>query len=353
MTSCVRQKEDAEDLILHELLPQAEFAAPPASAGMAMNSASGLSAETRQHLVTGTAALAAGVVLERGAGFLANIMAARLGGAPTFGAYSLAISTANNISTYAAGGIGATAVRFSGKYAFGSGYASTLARVLVLVSTVSALVAATVLCFGATPLAHLLGKDSLASLLRWAAISVVGIIALECARGFFVGQRRIRALLLLSIFVGSGMLLFLPWMAATHRPSRMIVAQGCVTAGAVLLCLVLSGKLQLHDPAPGRGNFRPMLQEVWGFGLIQLAGLVGSNLAGLWLTTLIARSDTTLVQMSFFAIASQLRNLAGIAPSLMTEGSYAVMASPEPNSRTPHRVMALCSFGSPWRGAPP
>ena len=280
MTPCVPLNDEIE------LLPEAEAVMPPFSATRVAATPTALSAETRKHLVSGTAALAAGVMLERGAGFLANIMAARLGGAPVFGAYSLAISTANNNSTYAAGGIGATAVRFSGKYSFGSGHSSTLARVLVVVSLVSAFVAAVALCFGATPIAHLLGKDALAPLLRWAAVSVVGIIVLDCGRGCFVGERRIQALLLLSVLVGAGMLLFLPWMASTHTPSRMIVAQGCVTSGAVLICVALSRKLHLHDSAPDRGDFCPMLKEVWGFGFVQLAGLVGSNLAGLWLTTL-------------------------------------------------------------------
>src|ERR1700733_7525143 len=71
-------------------------------------------------LIGGTSALGLGVFIERGAGFLANILAARFGGVTTFCAYSLAVSTANNISTYAAGGIGATAARFSGKYSYGS-----------------------------------------------------------------------------------------------------------------------------------------------------------------------------------------------------------------------------------------
>ena len=68
-----------------------------------------------KHLVSGTSALGLGVLIERGTGFLANILAARLGGAHVFGTYSLAITTANNISTYAAAGIGSTAARFSGK----------------------------------------------------------------------------------------------------------------------------------------------------------------------------------------------------------------------------------------------
>ena len=207
------------------------------------------------------------------------------------------------------------------------------------------------------------------------------MIVLECARGFFVGQRRLAALVLLSVLAGAGMLLLLPLAAHAGSPIRMIVSQGLVTASAVLICLLFRGPLRLRSHAVAaevagsqtvraesvvRRPFGAMLREVWGFGFVQLAGLVGSNLAGWWLTSLVARADTTLVQMSFFAIASQLRNLAGIAPSLLTEGSYATMADASggadaPAGRgaagaadtalpsvagTPHRVMALCSFAS-------
>lgn len=302
-----------------------------------------------RHLIGGTSALGLGVVIERGTGFLANILAARFGGASTFGAYSLAISTANNISTYAAGGIGATAARFSGKYPYGGTHYATFARALSIVSLFSAALAAAALWFGAVPIAHLLGQQALTGLLRWAAVSASGIILLECARGFFVGQRRLAALVLLSLIVGFGMLLLLPIAAHMHSPIRMIMVQGTITTAAVVVCLLLARPLTLLSPAKTSGKVRlgPMLREIWSFGFIQLAGLVCSNLAGWWLMTLVARADTSLVQMSFFAIASQLRNLAGIAPGLLTEGSYAVMADPDgETARTPHRVMALCSYAS-------
>ncbi len=309
-----------------------------------------LSEDVKSHLIGGTAALGAGVMIERGAGFLANILAARFAGGSTFGAYSLAISTANNISTYAAGGIGATAARFSGKYRLGTPGYSTLARSLVIVSVLSALVAAGGLWLGAGPIAHLLEKPQLTGLLRWAAISAAGIILLECARGFFVGQRRLIAILLLSAVVGSGMLVLLPLGARLHSPIRMIIFQGGIAIAAVAVCLLFSRSLKLHAP-PGTAEsalpLAPMLREVWTFGGIQLSGVIGSNLAGWWLTTLVARGDSSLIQMSFFAIASQWRNLAGLAPGLLTEGSYAVMArGHEEAPATPHRVFALCSFAS-------
>ena len=308
-----------------------------------------LSDDVKYRLIGGTSVLGIGVAIERGSGFLANILAARFAGASSFGAYSLAISTANQISTYAAGGIGATATRFSGKYPYASLGYSTLARALAIVSIVSAALAAIALWFGAGPIAALLGKQQLTSLLHWAVLSASGIILVECARGFFVGQRRLAALLLLSLLVGGTMLTLLPLAARTHSPIRMITVQGVTTTLAVVVCLLLARPLRLHAPA-GAGAalpLRPMLREVWTFGGVQLAGLVASNLAGWWLMTLVARNDSSLVQMSFFAIASQWRNLASIAPSLLTEGSYAVMAEGEGSgSSTPQRVLALCSFAS-------
>ncbi len=302
-----------------------------------------------RHLISGTSALGFGVIIERGMGFLANILAARLGGVATFGAYSFAISTANNISTYAAGQIGSTAARFSGKYQRGNPGYPTLARSLAIVSIASALIGAVGLWFGAAPIAHLLGKASLTGLLRWAALSAAGMIVLECARGFFIGQRRLAALVLLSVIVGIGMVSLVPFAATLHSPIRMIVSQGLVTTTAVVICLLLARPLGLFtpkSPVPAL-PLGPVLREVWSFGFVQLAGLVCSNLAGWWLTTLVARADTTLVQMSFFAVASQLRNIVGLAPSLLTESSYAIMADPDGEATsTPHQVMALCTYAS-------
>ncbi len=64
--------------------------------------------------------------------FLANIAAARLGGAHVFGAYSVAMTTANNVASYAGAGIGTTANRFSGEYPYGGGGYRGLLRTLAL-----------------------------------------------------------------------------------------------------------------------------------------------------------------------------------------------------------------------------
>ena len=307
-----------------------------------------LPSHVTKHVLSGTSALGASVALERGAGFVANILAARLGGATTFGAYSLAVGTATNISTYAGGGIGATAVRFSGKYPKGSAGYPSLVRALAIVSLISASLASLGIWFGAGPIAHLLGKDSFVTLLRCAWVSAAGVVLLECARGFFVGQRYVAALLSMSLIVGAGMIFMLPYAAHRHSPASMIVLQGSVSLGAVGFCCLFGRQLGWRGATPAvRRPIAGLLREIWSFGFVQLAGLVGTSLAGWWSTALVARGDTTLVQMSFFTIASQMRNLVGLPPSLLAEGSYAVMADPShEGSQTPQRVMALCCFAA-------
>jgi O-antigen/teichoic acid export membrane protein len=306
----------------------------------------------KKDLLHGTSALGLGVIVERACSFLANILAARLGGAANFGVYALSLSTASNISAYAAGGIGSTAIRFSGEHPKGSAGYPTLARVLAIISVVSALLAAGILWIGAHPIAILLHRESLTGVLRWAAFSAAGIIVLECCRGFLVGQRRIKALLLLSALVGFGYLALLPAMSR-FGPVQMVCSQGSVTVGAVLVILLLYRSLGLRAEAgPDKSvPMGPLLKKVWGFGIIQLAGFMGMNAAGWWLTTLVARSDTTMVQMGFFAVAHQLRNVVALAPSLLTEGSLAVMAGQNDKfDKTPDNVMAVsayaCTFSS-------
>ncbi len=302
----------------------------------------------QKDLLSGTSALGLGVIVERSCSFLANILAARIGGASTFGIYALAISTANNVSAYAAGGIGSTAIRFSGEHPRGSSSYPTLARVLAIISVVSAILATVVLWLGAAPIARLLHKESVTGALRWAALSAAGIIILECCRGFLVGQRRIKALLLLSGLVGIGYLLLLPTMAHLGA-TQMIASQSAITLGAVGVCLLCYRSLGLWSPkvAGDAAPVAPLLKQVWGFGFVQLAGLMGMNAAGWWLTTLIARSDTTMAQMGFFAVAHQLRNMVALAPSLLNEGSLAVMAGRDGKvEKTPDNVMALSAYAT-------
>ena len=326
---------------------KAVAATEPAQAELA--SSAPLPKAVARDLVRGTSALGAGLIVERGLGFLANVLAARLGGAATFGAYSLALSTANNISSYAAGGIGSTAVRFSGRYARDTPEYANLSRALTIVALVSSALAMLALWAGTGPISRLLGRPDLAGLLHWSALSAAGVILLECCRGFLVGQRNVRAILLLSLTVGLGLLSLLP-LTARFGPVFMIASQGLVTLGAVALCVLLYRQLGLSSRAQSSAApLAPLLKEVWSFGLVQLAGLVGMNAAGWWLTTTVARADHTLVQMGFLAVSHQLRNMVGLFPGLLSESSLAVMAQGEGRpEKTPDQVMAVCTFATTW-----
>ena len=218
----------------------------------------------------------------------------------------------------------------------------------MLIALVSALLAAGVLWLGASPLSQLVHKPSLVPVLRWAAFSAAGIIFLECARGFFVGQRTFKAIILLSSFVGVGMISILP-IASHFGPVAMICGQSFVVLGAVLVCLVFSKRLGLSSPAgtESRAPMAPMLRRVWSYALMQLSGLVGLNAAGWWLTSLVAKGDPTMVQMSYFAVAHQFRNIVALVPSLLTEGSFTEMANGNAaDAKTPDNVMAMCTYVS-------
>lgn len=174
------------------------------------------------------------------------------------------------------------------------------------------------------------------------------MILVECARGFFVGQKRLKALLLLSSSVGVGMLVLLP-IAARVGPIAMICSQSAAVIGAVVVCLLCYRPLGLASPVRIEKHvpIKPMLKQVWSFGFVQLAGLVGMNAAGWWLTSLVAKSDGSMAQMGFFAVAHQMRNMVALGPSLLAQASVAVMADRSAGAeKTPENVMATCSFVS-------
>lgn len=302
-------------------------------------------------LAKGTSALAAGTLIERGLGFFANVLAARLGGASTFGAYSLAMTTANSIAQYAAGGIGSTATRYSAQYSKDSGGYAALVKALAVISGVSAVIAIILLYSTSGLLAGpWLHNPGLAPILRVAAFSAGAIILLECTRGFFIGQRSLAALILLSALFGLGMIILLP-LASRSGPKAMITTQAAVAGGAILVCLLLARQVGLQPATSGATTkFGPMLREIWHFGLIQLGGLVAMNLGGWWLTTLVARSDVTLAQVGLFSISQQLRNMVALAPALLSESALGLMVGSKLSStdseKTPARVLAICTFAS-------
>ena len=276
-------------------------------------------------LFSGTSALGAATLIERGLGFIANFAAARLGGVHVFGAYSIAMTTANNVAAYAGAGIGTTANRFSGEYPYGSPGYGGLLRTLSLVCVGSSLLAAGILWFAAEPLAvHVIRNPGLTHLLRLASISAGAIILLECLRGLLIGQRRFVALLAMSALFGVGMLVALP-LAARMDATHMVVSQAVIALSAIALCVLAAKKLQFSPPADKAKAKAagPTAGTIMRFGGVQLAGMVGLNAAGWWVASMVARSDVSLVQAGWFSLAMQLRNMCAMPAGLISQTAYA------------------------------
>lgn len=288
----------------------------------------------RSLLLRGGMAMGVAAGLERGLNFFSNLLAARIAGPELFGAYSLVLVTASTIATYAGAGIGTTANRFAGAFPRESPQYRGLLRALVIISVSSAAVAAGFLFVGAAPFARLfLRNENLTNFLRLAAFSAGVMILLECCRGLLIGQQRFPALLLLSSVAGLGLLIFLP-QAAAIGPGAMILTQACVGLSAISVCVIFARRLGVLPPRHSAGDVAhatsqagPGIRDVFTFGMVQLGAVIGLNIAGWWITSLVARADVTLLQMGIYAVANQFRQLINIIPDLLARLCYPLLTS--------------------------
>ncbi|HEX8774998.1 MAG TPA: oligosaccharide flippase family protein [Pyrinomonadaceae bacterium] len=302
----------------------------------------------RRLLAQGGATLGFAVMLDRGFGFLANLLAARAAGPQSFGAYSVVLATAGTVASYAGAGIGSTANRFSGKYPVGSpGYRGFL-RTIILVSLCSAFLAALLMLAGAVPLARvLLRNEGLVGVLQVAAFSAGALILLECLRGLLIGQQRFQALILLSVVSGTGMLLVLPLAARAGGAAAMICGQAGVALLAVAACALFSRRLGIAPATleAEEGQEGPGAQTIVKFGLVQFGAAVGLNIASWWLASLVARADVSLLQMGMYAVANQFRGLASILPGLLGQVTYPLLtAESGRHYGGPDRVVLINTF---------
>jgi O-antigen/teichoic acid export membrane protein len=299
----------------------------------------------RRLLLFGSATLAVAVGLERVFGFVSGVLAARIAGPQTFGAYSMVLATAGTIAVYAGAGIGTTATRFSGQYKRESPGYRQFILALSLIGVASAIVAASLMLVGAGPLAKwVLKNDTLVPFLRIAAVSSAAIVLLECCRGLLLGQQRFRALVILSLVSGLGLIFVLP-LAAKVSAGMMIIGQASVALLGVFLCLALSKRFGLRPISENQTRSGPGIGPVFKFGLVQFGALAGVSIASWWIASLVARSDSTLTQMGMYAIANQFRGFAALAPGLCAQVGYSVLTN-ESGSKYggAGRVMLINSF---------
>jgi O-antigen/teichoic acid export membrane protein len=279
-----------------------------------------------RQIANSVSSLGAALAIERISSFTANLLAARIAGAEVFGKYSLMINTAMNVASYAGAGIGQTATRFGGGYTRGTEGYRQMVKLLVLFTLASITLAAAILSGVAQPLAKFVMNNTvLAPLLRLAALSAGVMLAAESVRGFLVGQRQYRLLVMLAICCAGGWIIGLP-LAARFGPRAMLVAHASSLGIGVVGSIALAKRRRLWTwraatVAPELPSARLFAQ----FGLVQMLQGFCMNASGLWMTTLMARSDTSLIQLGFFAVASQIRNMVGFGPSLLGQTALSLL----------------------------
>jgi O-antigen/teichoic acid export membrane protein len=278
-------------------------------------------------LLFGSATLGIAVALERGLGFVSNMLAARISGPQNFGTYSVVLATAGTMAAYAGGGIGATANRFSGQYPRESGGYRRFLQMIVFLGLTSATLSALLMLIGAAPLARwMLRNEALISILKIAAISSAGITLFECCRGLLVGQQKFRSQLVLSIVFGVGLIVMLP-LAAKSSPTLMIAAQASAAMICVGVCVAFAKPLGISPITVSHKVSGPGFRLILGFGMVQFAAFAGISVASWWIALLVARSDPTLTQMGLYAIANQFRGLAALAPALCAQVGYPLLTN--------------------------
>ena len=268
--------------------------------------------------------LAVGV--EKAFGFLSTMLAARLGGPQTFGAYAVTLATAGTVAAYAGAGIGTTANRFSGEYPRDSaGYRSFL-RVIVIVAILSASLAAALMLVTASPLARwMTHNESLVGVLRLAAFSSASVVLVECCRGLLIGQQRFSLLLVVAVCLGLGLTILLP-LAARAGAAAMVTAQASVGLFTVAVCACFLWRSDLRPSRSVERASGPTLRPVLMFGMIQFGALAGISIASWYVASLVARSDPSLAHMGIYAVANQFRGLASIGPGLFALVGYSLLA---------------------------
>jgi O-antigen/teichoic acid export membrane protein len=300
----------------------------------------------RNFLVHGVFNLAAATLIERALGFVANFTTARIAGPTVFGAYSVVISTANLFSTYAGADIGSTANRFAGQYPIGSTGYIKLIRHLLIVSSVSCLLATSLMFFGAPMLAGtILKAPQLEIALKWAAFSTGLTIVGTCCRGLFIGHRNFKSLLITCSLAAVGLVALLP-MAAHIGVVAMVKAQIIATgmaigaAGGIIWRLT---RQSVHCASTEQNG--PKLSTIAGFGLAQIGAVACISIASWWASVLLIRSDPSFVQMGFYSVSNQIRGVIAIGPTMLGQVAYSILTK-ESGSKYggPKRITQIATY---------
>jgi O-antigen/teichoic acid export membrane protein len=284
-------------------------------------------------LKRGGSSIAAATIIERGGSFLANLMAARIAGPKEFGGFSLAYNTAALVSSYTGGGAYLTTTRFTAEYPGGSPGAGRCLRLLLFTSFVSAAGAAILALVVANPMArYMLDNLYLTTLLRASALVAAALILADALRGVLVGRQQYATLIGFSICLAILSIIVIPLNARFGAVSLTLSSGACLVTATFLGGLYLIRGVSFADRRRPIGVLKPALQEIIEFSAVQVASGAAINLAGYYSFVLLSRCDSTLAEMGFYAVASQLGNLIRILPGIGTQALFPFLV---PRDQTP------------------
>jgi hypothetical protein len=134
-------------------------------------------------------------------------------------------------------------------------------------------------------------------------------------------------MLVTAAILATALLAGLP-LAAHMGPRSMIVAQ----ASALLLAVAGGSLLSTRKSFASRriastATSPPKFRDLASYGSTQLWQTICMNTVGLWVTAMLARSDHTLVQLGFFTVASQIRNMTGLLPGLLSQSTFPLLTN--------------------------
>ena len=283
----------------------------------------------RERLLAGFSWNLLSAVALQGSVLLASVIAARLLGLASFGAYAILTATVMTIATIAQGGSGIVASKFVAESLASD--SRRVARVLracrMFTLATGAVTALLVFALAGVLGTGVLGRPELEPLVRWVAIAVFFQVSVSYQLGALQGFGAFRQLGQAGVLAGVADVAFTAAGAGYAGLEGALV--GFVLSSGLRAAVFEVLLRRVRHPhriprcaADGRGDYGP----IWRFALpAGLAGFV--TMPCLWLVTVIvARLPDGLALVGILSVAHQVRQAVLQLPSLLNAVSFSVLS---------------------------
>jgi O-antigen/teichoic acid export membrane protein len=285
------------------------------------------------------------VAVQRLFAFVSTALAARVGGVAILGEYSLALSTAGMVGTFVGTGVGTVALRYVGQFPRTTQAYRKVLGLVALITVAAAAASGLLLLLGSKPLARLaLNNAKLSVSLQFAAAALVILVVLEALNGTLVALHDFRSLLWLSVISGVIMVFIVPYSSQFGaKPMLICYAVALGTGIAVALFKARTAIRPLAwDGSPEASA--PRAREIILFGNTQQFNTIVIAVASWWVILLVTRQDSTLHQMGYYFVGSQLRQVAGQAPTLASQLVFPTLSRLTSVPKQHDRVLSMATF---------